>query len=234
MNVLAFDTCFGAVSVSLRWQAAPGEWRHCDLYEEMTSGQAERLMPMIAEAMRQAGQTFKDIDRIAVTRGPGSFTGVRVGVAAARALALATGRPVVTMTSLHVMALRAAASLEADGPREMVVAVDARRGGLYIQMFGQSGRDGMSEPMVATAEAAARLVGTQGVVVVGTGGPLIAEAAATRGLGPVAVQLPELQPHARFLALCAADLAPVSEVKPLYLRPPDAQVPISMALPRAE
>jgi tRNA threonylcarbamoyladenosine biosynthesis protein TsaB len=234
MNVLAFDTCLGAVSVSVRWQAAPGEWRHCDLHEEMRSGQAERLMPMIAEAMQQAGPAFKDIDRIAVTRGPGSFTGVRVGVAAARALALALGRPVVTMTSLHVMALHAVASLESDSARELAVAVDARRSGVYLQMFARAGREGIGEPIVTTAEEAARLVGAQGVMVVGTGARLIAEAAAMLGLGPIPVQLPELQPNARFLALCATELTPVSQVKPLYLRPPDAQVPMSMALPRAE
>src|SRR5699024_6697022 len=89
MNVLAFDTCVGAVSVSVRWQDDAGTWQQHDAYEEMATGQAERLMPTIAEVMQASGQTFAGIDRIAATCGPGSFTGVRVGVAAARALALA-------------------------------------------------------------------------------------------------------------------------------------------------
>ena len=84
-----------------------GEWLLREAYEPRATGHAERLFPMIAEVMDGAGLAFSAIDRIAVTLGPGTFTGVRVGIAAARALALATGKPVVAMTSLAVMAHRA-------------------------------------------------------------------------------------------------------------------------------
>ena len=107
MNVLAFDTCFGAVSAAVRWRSGRGEWLLREAYEARSAGHAERLFPMIAEVMEGAGLAFSAIDRIAVTLGPGGFTGVRVGIAAARALALATGKPVVATTSLAVMAHRA-------------------------------------------------------------------------------------------------------------------------------
>src|SRR5262247_2618714 len=134
MNVLAFDTCFGAVSVAARWQAAGGEWQLRDVYETRSTGHAERLFPMIAEVMDGADLAFADIDRIAVTLGPGTFTGVRVGISAARALALATGKPVDGVTSLAAMALHTEELLnEPLGSRRLVVAVDARRGMLFVQ-----------------------------------------------------------------------------------------------------
>ncbi|MFM2423228.1 MAG: hypothetical protein RL291_1758, partial [Pseudomonadota bacterium] len=103
MNVLAFDTCFGATSVAVRWRSTAGEWLLREAYESRQvatgglagpPGQAERLLPMIDEVMAAAGLGFEDIGRIAVTLGPGTFTGVRVGIAAARGLALARKIPV--------------------------------------------------------------------------------------------------------------------------------------------
>src|SRR5258705_6584324 len=106
MNILAFDTCLGAVSAAVRWRSAKGEWLLREAYEPCVTGHAERLFPLVAHVMQGAALPFSAIDRIAVTVGPGTFTGVRAGVAAARAFALATGKPVVGMTSLAVMAHR--------------------------------------------------------------------------------------------------------------------------------
>jgi tRNA threonylcarbamoyladenosine biosynthesis protein TsaB len=129
MNVLAFDTCLGAVSAAVRWKSDRGEWLLREACEARATGHAERLFPMIAGIMDGAGLAMSAIDRFAVTIGPGTFTGVRVGVAAARALALATGKPVVAMTSLAVMAHRARYLLgSAHGGRPLLVAVDAGRG----------------------------------------------------------------------------------------------------------
>ncbi len=101
MNVLAIDTCFGACSAAVGLslgESRQSSSRHPNQlfcrYEEMATGHAERLMPMIEEVMHDAGRTFAELDAIAVTEVPGSFTGLRVGVAAARALALATGLPI--------------------------------------------------------------------------------------------------------------------------------------------
>ena len=107
MNVLAFDTCLGAVSVAVRWQGPGGDWLTRHAHEARERGHAERLIPMMAEVMEEAGLAFSDLHRIAVTVGPGTFTGVRVGVAAARGLALASGVAVVGTTTLAVMAHQA-------------------------------------------------------------------------------------------------------------------------------
>ena len=100
MHILAFDTCLGAVSVAVARQHPAGMRELMDeACERRRSGHAERLMPMIIEAHHSVGIGFADIERIAVTVGPGSFTGVRTGIAAARALALAIGCPAVGVGS---------------------------------------------------------------------------------------------------------------------------------------
>ena len=138
MNVLAFDTCLGAVSAAVRWKGASGEWQVASRFEARAGGHAERLMPMIAEVMEEAGLAFADLGRIAVTVGPGTFTGVRGGVAAARGLALASGLPVVTATSLAVMAHGAREQLQGRDADLLAVAVDARRGMVYLEIFDEA------------------------------------------------------------------------------------------------
>jgi tRNA threonylcarbamoyladenosine biosynthesis protein TsaB len=222
MNVLAFDTCFDAVSVAVRWQGASGEWLLHEAYEERSAGHAERLFPMIAEVMDGAGLDFAAIDRIAVTLGPGTFTGVRVGISAARALALALGRPVLGITSLAAMAHRVEEFLaEQVAGRQVVVAVDARRGSLYVQSLPAGGRE-TGDALLLTPEEAALRIGPEGAVVVGSGASAVAAAVRRRG-GEAYAGLPDLQPHARTLAEMAPGLAPIAPVKPLYLRQPDAK-----------
>jgi len=163
MNVLAFDTCLGAVSAAVRWHADDG-WQLREAYKPRSTGHAERLMPMIAEVMEGGGVAFSTIDRIAVTVGPGGFTSVRIGVAAARALALATGKPVVGTTSLAVVAHRAEDMLgEPLGERQIMVAVDAGRGAYYVQTFA-AGAVETGEPLLLTAQEAARSGGRRGAV----------------------------------------------------------------------
>ena len=231
MNVLAFDTCLGGVSVAVRWQGARGEWLSRDRFELREGGHAERLMPMIAETMEEAGLAFADVARIAVTVGPGTFTGVRGGVAAARGLALASGLAVVGATSLAVMAHGADALL---GPRDeklLAVAVDARRGMIYLQLFADA-QDRTSQPLLLAPEEAAALIGSRPVVIVGSGAQMVAGAIVAAG-GKAEACLPDLQPHARSLALQAADLTPVSPLRPLYLRPPDVKPQADKSLSRA-
>lgn len=101
MLVLGIDTSLDACSVAV----VRGSETLADLHETMTRGQAERLAPMAREAVQQAGVTFSDIDRIAVTTGPGSFTGVRVGLSFARALALSLNKPCIGVSTLEALAL---------------------------------------------------------------------------------------------------------------------------------
>jgi tRNA threonylcarbamoyladenosine biosynthesis protein TsaB len=226
MNVLAFDTCLGAVSAAVRWRAAGG-WQLREAYEPRSTGHAERLMPMIAEVMAGGGGVaFSAIDRIAVTVGPGGFTSVRIGISAARALALATGKPVVGTTSLAVIAHGAEEMLgEPLEERQIMVAVDAGRGAYYVQTFAPGAVE-TGEPLLLTAQEAARSVGRRATVVVGTGAQAVAGLAKEAG-GNAEARFPDLQPHARNLAHLAPRLTPITPVRPLYLRPPDARAQVA-------
>jgi len=228
MNVLAFDTCFGAVSAAVRWRSTRGEWLQREAYEERTTGHAERLFPMIAEVMDSAGLAFASIDRIAVTLGPGSFTGVRVGVAAARAFALSTGKPTVGVTSLAVMAQRADQLLGRErADRPLAVAVDARRDMVYFQLFPDLAVR-TDEALLATPEQAASAIGQIPVLVVGSGAAAVAAAAGDKAQ----LRLPDLQPDAGSLAIMAPDFAPLDRLTPIYLRKPDAKPQVDKALAR--
>jgi tRNA threonylcarbamoyladenosine biosynthesis protein TsaB len=223
MKILAFDCCFAAVSVAVRESEGRGAVR----YEALHGGNAERLFRLIAEVLTETGLRADQIDRIAVTLGPGTFTGVRTGIAGARALSLALRKPVVGTTSLAAMAHRARQVLALEQAADpMVVAIDARRSMLYLQYFG--GTAGASaNPVLATAADAVRMpalrVKGNRLLAVGSGGAAIAEAMQAAGY-ECRADLPDLQPHAACVAELAAELQPLERVLPLYLRQPDVKV----------
>jgi len=226
MNVLAFDTCLGAVSTAAGRRGPDGQWQLATLFDRRVEGHAESLMPMIGEVMQRSGLRFSDLDRIAVTAGPGTFTGVRVGVAAARGLALASGVPTVAASSLAVMGHRARQVLAASlAGRQVLVAVDAGRGMVYAELAP-------GEPVLAAPEQAAARFAPLPLVVVGSGAGPVAEAIAAAG-GAAEALLPDLEPDACDLAVMAADLVPAAPLRPLYLRPPDVRPQAGKSLPRA-
>jgi tRNA threonylcarbamoyladenosine biosynthesis protein TsaB len=231
MNVLAIDTCLGAASAAVRWRDSSGGWQMREAYEERTVGHAERLMPMIAEVMGAAELEFADLERIAVTVGPGTFTGVRAGVAAARGLALASGLPVAGATSLAVMAHRADALLGASrAGRLLAVAVDARREMVYVQVFPRDPIEAVP-PALLAPEAAARLIGSGPAIIVGSGAVAVVDAVRALG-GEAEAARPDLQPNAASLALMAPRLVPAKPLTPLYLRLPDVRPQDDKSLPR--
>ncbi len=237
MKILAFDTCFGAVSVAIGWQSPTGEMVLREAYEERAMGHAERLMPMLAELMEAGGApSFSELDRVAVTTGPGTFTGVRTGIAAARAIALTTGLPVCGASSLAVMARLASGQLDSKlSVRPLAIAVDARRGEIYLQCFaaGSGHVHALMEPEILTVAEAARRLGSGDWIAAGSGAVPLAEAARDRaGLAVVPV-LDRLEPRASVLAGLANGLSVLDNVKPLYLRAPDAKPQSSKTLPRA-
>ena len=229
MNILLIDTCFGGCSVAAVWRAGEGV-AGAARFELLMRGHAERLTPMIGEVMEEAPFGFSDIGLIGVTTGPGTFTGQRVGIAAARALAIATGARVAALSSLEVMAHTAAAELGAEvAEKELAVAVDARRGEIYFQRFAGQHLAALSEPVLLTPEHAAATLGER-CVIVGSGGAAVEEA--MRELGRSAkARLAMLEPDVRFFP--EDQLMPSHELpKPLYLRPPDAKPQDGAALAR--
>ncbi|MGE0767350.1 MAG: tRNA (adenosine(37)-N6)-threonylcarbamoyltransferase complex dimerization subunit type 1 TsaB [Hyphomicrobiaceae bacterium] len=237
MNILAIDCCLGALSVAIGQDRTDGRYDVTECYEERTTGHAERLVPMIEDEMRRAGLAFGDLARVAVTLGPGTFTGVRTGVAVARALRLSAGVEVVGLSSLAVMAHRVFDTADRNGAgRPVMIAVDARRGRLYAQLFGQDALAALGSAAEIDAETAAALAIQHGARVAGSGASQIAQAAAKQGAPDMAgltVVCEKNQPHASDLAWLAPRLEPIVEIKPFYIRQPDAKAQADKRLARA-
>lgn len=235
MNVLAFDTCFDACSVCVARHGNGGMTELANVSECFATGHAEQLIPFVDDSMRRAGVAFSDIDRIAVTIGPGTFTGTRIGIAAARGLALATQIEIVSTTSLAVMAEVAVGALGSSRPDgDLAVAVDARRDQVYLQLFGMGGLDSKSPPMLLSVDEASKIGGDGPLCIAGSGAELVATAAARRGR-EASAHLADILPDATALAHMAVALPVVkSGLVPLYLRPPDAKPQDGKAIARVE
>ena len=232
MTILAFDTCFNACSVAVGIERNGKIEILSGLFEEMTTGQAERLIPMISQALETATRRLSDVRMICVTTGPGTFTGTRIGVAAAKALALKDKIPIVGLSSLHLMAREAA--LIADQPREIGVAIDVKRNEVYVQVFDNRGMDPKSAPILNTVQEA-RANSRADTLWIGSGAGLVTSTDTTSDRTP----MPALLPRAAFaLDLLSHDRSSVAalggatSVTPLYLRAPDAKPSASAALQR--
>lgn len=222
MRLLAFDTAQGALSAAL----LDGDEIRAHRLEMRTRGHAEALMPMLAALMEDAGLGFADLDALAVSIGPGTFTGLRAGLAAARGMALARGLPLVGVTTLEAIAAPVIAA-----PDEIIAACfDARRDEVYFQLF-DAGLNPLSEPEILNLASAREKLEGRKSVVVGTGAKLLGDCAQMR----FAEASP--QPDALHLARIAqariARSGPDSfrsSPAPLYLRQPDAKLPGGLSL----
>jgi tRNA threonylcarbamoyl adenosine modification protein YeaZ len=217
MRILAIDTALEACSTAVLDTESGGETVHESL--PMVRGHAEALIPMIARVLDRAQITFTEIDRIAVTTGPGSFTGLRVGISAARGIALATGKPAVGLSTLAAYAAPLIAAKEASA---VVAAVDARHDHIYMQVFASGGRTLVSARLVHMREAL-RFAATGSPRLVGTGAKLLAAAWPPAERPPTSVDS-RGAPDVDWVARLALAADPTGEPpKPFYLRAPDAQ-----------
>jgi tRNA threonylcarbamoyladenosine biosynthesis protein TsaB len=221
-RLLALDSAGSACSAAVWAEGAVLARR----FEVMRRGQSERLVPMIQEAMSEAGLVFTALDAIAVTLGPGGFTGVRIGLATARGLALACGRPVLGLSSFMTVAA-AVPEAERKG-RRLAVLLDAKRSDFYLQVFDPNLAPLAEPACVAPVDLAAHLP---------TGRLVLAGDAVAQGLTGLGEDWDERflisdapgHADAAILAELAADLPlPEPDVplpRPLYLRPPDVTLP---------
>ncbi len=221
MIVLAIDTagtgCFAAVydSTADTVLASAGA--------DIGRGHAERLLAFVDQALAESGKVLADIDRIAVTIGPGSFTGIRVGVAAARGFALALGVPSVGVSILAALAKSAAGKHPS---RPVLAAMDAKRDELYCQIFEAAGTPRTEAQIVELDDARRMFTGFDGVIC----------GSATRHLTDA--PLPDVA------QIDAADIGIVARLgaaadpaqgkpSPLYLRGPDVRPQAGFAVARA-
>jgi tRNA threonylcarbamoyladenosine biosynthesis protein TsaB len=208
---LGIDTALGACSVAL----IDGDAVLAHAFQPMTAGHAEALAPMAEAVMAEASRPFRDVARIAVTTGPGTFTGQRIGLAFARGLALALKIPCVGVTTLEAMAR---AVNETRPGRTCLIASDARRGEAYVQSFGSDGL-AQSQPALLRLDDVAGLAAALGpfALLAGSAAPAIA-----RDHEVVPITQPDALWVARIAILLPAGDEPPA---PLYLRAPDAKLP---------
>lgn len=222
-TILGVDSSTGACSVALR--------RGTDVLavrrEDMTRGQSERLAPMAEDVMREAGLGFEALDAVAVSRGPGSFTGLRIGLAFARGLGQALCIPAIGITGFDAVARAARAETDA-APDALAVILESRRADLFLQIFKPDGTaDGMPAALPADAIAA------QLVTLAVSGPVLLAGDAADKVavlLGSACIRSPATVPDAEdvsALGLALLDAGTESPAAPLYLRAPDVTHPAS-------
>ena len=181
---------------------------------------AEEMGPRLQEVLDAAGVTLADLDRLVVDIGPGRFTGLRVGLATVRALGFALDVPVIGLTSLAVLAAGAQPPIDGGGSRAVTATIDARRSEVFQQTF--VGGLAVDRPRVGTPEDLAPLA--RGLVI-GDGVDryfdLYARSAATTGIEPIR----GVRPDATAMIALSRGLPGTvgSEVRPLYLREPDAK-----------
>lgn len=234
--ILAVETALAACSCAL----VRGGEVIAARREDIGRGHAERLMPMTEAVMaeaRAAGLDYPAIDALAVTVGPGAFTGLRIGLSAARALGLALGRPVVPVTSFEAVAVESLAAAPLEAGSIIAVLHDARRGELYLECARVTGRDAdglaLLDPVgVARAlpvDEAVAALDPATVAAIGSGVPLVRAALAARG---IAAREDVPYPDAVWVARIAARRlgAPLDPARPLYLRAPDAKLPGGISL----
>jgi tRNA threonylcarbamoyladenosine biosynthesis protein TsaB len=226
MRVLAIDTALAACSAAVLDTAYGGMLASESL--AMVRGHAEALMPLLERVMKQSSIAFRDLDRVVVTTGPGSFTGLRVGISAARGIGLAMSIPVVGVSTLSAYA---APYLAADDRIPVVAAIDARHEHVYLQVFGAGGRTliaprlaALSEAIGAASDASARIVGSAAQA--------IADKLSKTAASPAIVD-PRGAPDIGWIAQIGAIVPEAnSPPKPQYLRAPDAQPQNAAQLPR--
>lgn len=223
MRILAMDTATGACSVALMCDGAVVERR----FEAMSRGQAEALAPMIEDVLGAAGVAADTLDLLAVTVGPGAFTGLRIGLAMARGLGLAANVPCLGLTTTEVIAQGVDEAERADGT--LLVALDSKRSDLYVQAFAPGPLPAGEVRAVEPRALGPYLIDMPGPIRIAGDAAALARAALKEAALETRVLDGHETPDAAVMTGLAAGRwsagASFAPPSPLYLRPPDAKLP---------
>jgi tRNA threonylcarbamoyladenosine biosynthesis protein TsaB len=217
MLILAIDTALDACAAAVLDTVAGKMIAQESL--AMKRGHAEALMPLIARVIEASGVAFASLDRIAVTTGPGSFTGLRVGLSAARGIALAADRPAVGLTTLTAYA---APVVSETGEHPIISAIDARHDHVYFQVVSGNGSS-LIRPRVAPIEEALDAARFGAPHLVGNAAKILADRWPADAPPPFKVDA-QPAPDIAWVAWLGAAVSPnTAPARPYYLRTPDAK-----------
>jgi tRNA threonylcarbamoyladenosine biosynthesis protein TsaB len=217
MLILAIDTALDACAAGVLDTDAAA--LIAQESQAMKRGHAEALMPLIGRVIKEAGIAFAALDRIAVTTGPGSFTGLRVGLSAARGIALAANKPVVGLSTLTAYAAPVVAR---NAAQPVISAIDARHDHVYFQVVSGDGGS-LIRPRVATLEEAIGASRFGAAHLVGNAAKILADRWPADAPPPFKVD-PQPAPDIAWLGWLGAAVSPDSApARPYYLRAPDAK-----------
>jgi tRNA threonylcarbamoyladenosine biosynthesis protein TsaB len=217
MLILAIDTALDACAAGVLDTDAAA--LIAQESQAMKRGHAEALMPLIGRVIKEAGIAFAALDRIAVTTGPGSFTGLRVGLSAARGIALAANKPVVGLSTLTAYAAPVVAR---NAAQPVISAIDARHDHVYFQVVSGDGGS-LIRPRVATLEEALGASRFGAAHLVGNAAKILADRWPADAPPPFKVD-PQPAPDIAWLGWLGAAVSPDSApARPYYLRAPDAK-----------
>jgi tRNA threonylcarbamoyladenosine biosynthesis protein TsaB len=216
VRLLAIDTALGLCSACVFDTETDTALASASV--EMSRGHAEALMPLIERVINQIDGEFTSLDRVAVSVGPGSFTGLRVALSAGRAIGVAAEIPAVGVNTLSAFA---APYLGFDNVDHIASVIDARHSHVYVQMIRSDGKLVLA-PQITLISDVVAAIGALKVRIVGSAASLFADAMRSQGFNPDVEPDsagPDIDWIARLGAIANPDHAPPS---PLYLRPPDA------------
>ncbi len=217
MLLLAIDTALDACAAGILDTATGQLIAHES--QPMKRGHAEALMPLLARVMQQSGVAFAELDRIAVTTGPGSFTGLRVGLSAGRGIGLAAGKPVVGVTTLTAYA---APVVTRNGDAPVIAAIDARHDHVYVQAVSGNGT-ALLRPCVIPIDEAIEAARFGAPHLVGNAANLLASRWPADAPQPIVVD-EQAAPDISWVGWLGAAVDPQTALaRPFYLRAPDAK-----------
>lgn len=219
MNILAIDTAHQSCSIAL---IKNGEVKKA-LVDNESSKQAERLLTMMEDILKEFDLSYQDLDKLAVNNGPGSFTGVRIGMAAAKGIKLVC--PQIKLVSISSLSALAQNIMNQNPTKDILSVIDARRNQVFCQVFACDGAE-KTKIFALDLDKICEITSEQNIIITGSGAPLVSNHLQNGGINFQIID------HSNSpLALHIANIALISSTKtlseqnfiPQYIRKPDAK-----------
>ncbi|PIR39099.1 MAG: tRNA (adenosine(37)-N6)-threonylcarbamoyltransferase complex dimerization subunit type 1 TsaB [Alphaproteobacteria bacterium CG11_big_fil_rev_8_21_14_0_20_39_49] len=218
MKILSVDTTCGDCSVSLLKDGNIA----CEITQTESGKQAEQMISLIQTVLKNGGTNYKELDAIAVNIGPGSFTGVRIGLSGVKGINLVTGTPIVPVTSFESVAMQLDLK---NNKKDILVALDAKRKQLYVQLF-RANLEPLTPPELISYDQITKFNKNNEIILTGNGSMLVADILSANNCNYEVINKNAASEsvsiaYAAYKKFKANDYPKI--ISPLYIRKPDAK-----------